>query len=70
MFDKLITVALRCGVSIFDYWEMTIGEINMMIQNYQKVEEDRAKEVIANNYSLAYLTASFTLNGLNGKAIP
>lgn len=49
---------------------MTIGEINLIIKTYQQQEQDRAKETIANNYNLAYLTSIFVLNGFNGKSTP
>lgn len=49
---------------------MTIGEINLLIQTFQEKEEIRAKEILASNYNLASMIASFVGCSLAGKQIP
>lgn len=49
---------------------MTIGEINLLIQTFQEKEEMRAKEIIATNYNLATMVATFVGCSLAGKQIP
>lgn len=49
---------------------MTIGEINLLIQTFQEKEEIRAKEILASNYNLASMIASFISCSLAGKQIP
>lgn len=49
---------------------MTIGEINLLIQTFQEKEEMRAKEIIATNYNLATMVATFVGCSLAGNNIP
>ena len=63
-------VALKCNVSFFDFWEMTVGEVNTVINCYtEKLNEDL---VYKNHltYNLAYLTAWFVGNSFAGHSIP
>ena len=49
---------------------MTIGEIDLLIKTFQEKEEIRAKEILASNYNLASMIASFGGCSLAGKQIP
>lgn len=49
---------------------MTIGEIDLLIKTFQEKEEIRAKEILASNYNLASMIASFIGCSLDGKQIP
>lgn len=49
---------------------MTIGEIDLLIKTFQEKEEIRAKEILASNYNLASMIASFISCSLAGKQIP
>jgi len=49
---------------------MTIGEITLTIQTFQKREETKAKEILATNYNLACMITDFIGRSLNGQSIP
>lgn len=49
---------------------MTIGEIDLLIKTFQEKEEIRAKEILASNYNLASMVATFVGCSLTGKQIP
>lgn len=59
----LLPACIRYGLSVFDFWKMTLGEIQMYI-------EEKGKEVLINNYNLANLISIFVGNALNGKQNP
>jgi hypothetical protein len=61
---------LRCGVDVIGFWDLTIGEIKLITENYRQEEENKAKERVASNYNLAMMVSTFVNNGLNGKPIP
>jgi hypothetical protein len=46
---------------------MTIGEIDLLIKTFQEKEEIRAKEILASNYNLASMVATFVGCSLAGK---
>lgn len=62
----LLPTAIKCGVSIFDYWDMTLKEINILIECYIETQEDKRVQ----NYNLAYMVAVFVNSSLSGKPIP
>lgn len=66
----LLPFALKCGIGLFDFWELTYGEILMLMNNYKEQREEKSKEEIANNYQIAYLTSIFTNKANNGKQPP
>ena len=70
MIEELLKVALKCNISFFDFWNMTIGEVNTVIDCYvEKMNND----ILQQNhltYNLAYLTARFVNSSLAGKPIP
>lgn len=61
---------LLMGFTVFDYWEMTLGEINALLLGRRKQLEDEAKEKLMLDYHLAANVAAFVNLGLNGKPIP
>ena len=61
---------MRCGVGVIEYWDLTLKELNLILQNYKEIEENRAKERLVVNYNLACLTAQFVTLQFNGKPIP
>lgn len=54
---------MRYGLSLFDFWKMTYGELATFIEQASKAE-------IINLYSQANLISSFVVNNLNGKKNP
>ena len=46
---------------------MTISEIDLLIKTFQEKEEIRAKEILASNYNLASMVATFVGCSLAGK---
>ena len=62
--------ALKCGIGVFEYWEMTYGEITDLIQIHREKEEEKTKTEIANNYQIATLTAIFINRANHGEAPP
>lgn len=70
LFETLYTVAIKCGISIFDYWDYTYGEIVELINNYRERQEEKQKQQLANDYQIALLTSIFTNRANNGKQPP
>lgn len=40
-----VPIALQYGISIFDYWNMTIKEINQFIKSTQLIEKQKIQEI-------------------------
>lgn len=55
MFEYTLPIALECGISHWDYWDLTYGEISQLIKVHNKKEKQRLQEQAAFNYSLANL---------------
>lgn len=55
LFEQLLPSALECGISLFDFWDLTFGEISLYISIHNKKEKLRIQEQAAFNYSLANL---------------
>ena len=70
LFERLLPTALKCGIGVVEYWDLTIGEIRTVVLNYQHEQELKAKEAIVTNYNLATMVSSFVMNGMNGKSNP
>lgn len=70
LFEKLLPLSLAAGVSILDYWDLTLAEIIAVLTNYRKMEEKRANETAMINYNQAVLIADFVGLRLNGKPLP
>ena len=61
-----VPIALQYGISIFDYWNMTIKEINQFIKSIQLIEKQKIQEI----YLQASLQANFVGYILNGEKVP
>ena len=51
----MLPLALQVGIGVFDYWDLTYGEIAMSIIAYRDNEDKRVKEIASANHSLANL---------------
>lgn len=58
------------GISVYEYWELTLGEINQILNGAQKKAEREAQEKIMLNYMLANDISIFVNLRLNGKPVP
>lgn len=68
--DKLQEIALYCGISINDFWDLTIAEIKLIVKVENQKTENRTKEEARKIYSLASLIGvAFASNNplCNGK---
>lgn len=53
--DAMLDNALDYGISEFDFWNMTIGEFNRIINSKMRVKKVRDQEVAIHNYILGDL---------------
>lgn len=49
----MLPIALQCGMSVFDFWDMTYGEILMTIEAYNERLLVNLKEKAVMDYQLA-----------------
>lgn len=70
LFETLYTAAIKCGISVFDYWNYTYGEIVDLINAYRENQEEKQKQQLETNYQIALLTSIFTNRANNGKQPP
>ena len=67
LFDKsLLPIALQYGLSVFDFWNMTLKEILAYLKAVQEQEKTKRQDL----YLQASLTANFVGSIINGKPIP
>lgn len=66
IFELLLPYALQYGLTVFDYWDMTLKEINAFI----KAVQEKEKMNRLNAYLQASMTANFVGDILSGKPIP
>ena len=66
----MLPLALQTGLSVNEFWGMTIGELYMHFEAHRESEERRAKELLISNYNLAQVISTMVLRGLNGKQPP
>lgn len=62
--------AISIGISISEYWDLTLGEILTYIEIYNAKEKDKAKELLATNYNLSYNIAVMMASVLGGSEFP
>ena len=55
LFKGMLPIALQSGLSVFDFWSMTYGELSDTIDAYNNNETNRVKESASLNYNLANL---------------
>lgn len=53
--EQWLGVALDCGLSEFDFWEMTFGEVERYINSRNRVRKIEAQEKASYDYILASL---------------
>lgn len=70
MVYKLLPQAVKCGISIKDFWDYSLGEINIIITAYVDNQKSHIEEIQQTMYTISALTASFVSRALGGKEIP
>lgn len=68
--EELLKVAIQAGISYSDFWEMTVGEVTLIVEAYNKKQEEEYKIQLSLDYQLASNIAYFVGLALNGKQIP
>lgn len=53
LFEGMLPIALQCGISIFEYWDMTYGEITLTIKAFNDSTVNKLKEKAIMDYQLA-----------------
>lgn len=70
LFEKLLPICLKAGLTVFEFWDLTLGEITIVLNNYKEEEEKRARETAIVSYNQATMIADFVSLRLNGKPLP
>ncbi len=70
LFTKLQKETIRCGIDPIQFWDYTIGELKLIVDNYVEDRNNEIKEKFAYSYNNAALIASFVCRGLNGDRLP
>ena len=52
---ELLNTCLTVGISEWDFWQMTVGEIKRYIAAYNQRRKNEEKQIAYNNYILADL---------------
>lgn len=68
--EELLKVAIQAGISYSDFLEMTVGEVTLIVEAYNKKQEEEYKIQLSLDYQLASNIAYFVGLALNGKRIP
>lgn len=68
--EELLKVAIQAGISYSDFWEMTVGEVTLIVEAYNKKQEEEYKIQLSLDYQLAANISYFVGRVLNGKQIP
>lgn len=64
--EKLLDASLKIGLSEFDFWEMTIGEVDRFIESYNWRKSQQEKQNAFLVYSTANLIGMKMADVLNG----
>ncbi len=70
LFEYLLPIGLQNGISITDYWDLTLGEIKAVIKASQKNKEDQVNASLLLAYHQAKMITHFIGLSFNGKDIP
>ena len=70
LFTKLQKQTMQCGIDPISFWDYTIGELKLIVDNYVESKNNETKEKFAYSYNNACLIASFVCRGLNGEKLP
>lgn len=68
--NELLPNALRCGIRLFEFWEMTLKEIKLIIETFSENRKIEIEQQKHNIYNTSFLTALFVGCVFNGKNIP
>lgn len=68
--EELLKVAIQAGISYSDFWEMTVGEVTLIVEAYNKKQLEDYKIQLSLDYQLAANISHFMGRVLNGKQIP
>ena len=66
--DNLLPLALQCGISIFDFYQMTIAEVQVVINAYFEKQKRELQQQASMVYAEASLTAMFVSRLISDKA--
>ena len=62
--------AIQCGISVRDFWDYTVGEIETTVTATKELREAEEKAYLQKMYLTSSMTAQFVGRMLNGKQIP
>lgn len=66
--DDLLPLALQCGISIFDFYDMTFAEVRIVINAYFEKQKRELQQTASMVYAEASLTAMFVGKLISEKA--
>ena len=66
--DELLPLALQCGISIFDFYDMTFAEVQAVINAYFTKQKRELQQQASMVYAGASLTAMFVSKLISDKA--
>ena len=66
--DELLPLALQCGISIFDFYQMTFAEVQAVINAYFTKQKRELQQQASMVYAEASLTAMFVSRLISEKA--
>lgn len=70
MFNLLYPMALKIGISVFEFWDYTLAELLDLFEAYRQRKEEETKNKLAENYNLAYMVSIFNNRADQGKPPP
>lgn len=62
--------ALVCGIKPLEFWDYTVYELKIIMDNFIETKQNEIKQTIQMNYNTASLVANFVCRGLNGDRLP
>lgn len=61
---------IKIGFSVNEFWDLTLDEMYLYINNYTEELKQKQEEDIYLSYQTASLTAAFVNNSMSGQNIP
>ena len=58
--DETLVLAIRIGLTIEEYWNLTPSEFSCYLEAYKRELEEKGKNETANNIFLAWNTANYS----------
>lgn len=68
LFERLLEEALQCNITIFDFWEMTYGEIVLVLRAHSMKKKASLKQLLSLNHSMADLIGASVARLMNKDA--